>query len=1255
MTEDLPALVAGSGIEDIVVTDIVDAVNENADDLKGPAGCGADGPADLVIELVHEGAATTSNNSVTDNSTFGQIVAGSNENIDAIVSGHTHLAYNHKVPVQAWIDENRTVTKRPVVSAGQYGANLNRLQFEFEPGANGDLVNIRQTVLHLKDYDPDQDTQDIVDAAVTYADSAGNVVLGEIEDEFLRARRIGDDGQINENRGGESTLGNLIAEMQRWKTEADIGFMNPGGLRADLVGLAGNPRDVTYRQAANTQPFANTLVTMDLTGAQVKTLLEQQWQRDADNNIPSRPFLRLGTSEGFTSTFDASRPEGSRITGMWLDGDPIVPSATYSVSATSFLAGAGDNFKEFANGTNVQDTGKTDLQAVVDYLDALAPDGGGTPLPVGYGQHQVGVRLTSAASAPYVAGDPITLNISSLAMTGVDDVQDTQVELFDGATSLGTAPVTNTLTAEPTDAMGTATLSVTVPAGVGDGTTLFRLVGNNSGTEINVPVNTSDGLIDSTVEGTDQTVVYGEAGSVPVTVTPSTATGTVTLKDGVTVIGSTSLNGGSGSIALPAESLAVGSHDLTLEYSGDATNGAAVGTVNVNVLQATPSLDIGTPDPTSVEVNTGTSDIVVTVSGGSNPGGTVTASVGGDVVDTKTLSNGSATLTVGPFTSVGTKTVTITYSGDTNNATVSDTTTVEVTPASTTVSATGGPVTYGTGWSAAVTVTPAAATGQVEILDGLTSLGTASLSGGTASVAISGTALQPGTHTLTVNYEGNSTHEPSTDTFQVVVNKRGTTVSATGDTVPIGTGWSAQVFVAPNSATGQVEVLDGTTSLGTGTLTNAHASVPIDGNALPIGTHTLTVKYLGDATHATSTGTFTATITVAPPTATTVSATCGTFTYGEDWSAQVTVSPSSATGTVTIRNGGTTLGSATLSNGTASVAIDGTSLPVGTHTLAVSYSGDGTHGSSSSTCSVTVEPPPDEETVTTVGGLGSMHYGTATTANVTVTSNGPVTGTVEIREGSTLIGSAQLTGGALRRAAAATGTATIVIPATALSVGTHTLTVKYLGDANNAPSETTVTVQVAKANSSTDLTVAPAEAVVGQDEITLTADVSATGVTPTGDVVFSANGVEIGTVPVAGGAATLTIGPSHTVATLAMTAAYQGDANVATSTSSAELKVVKAEVSIGTKLRPKRVVVDRTKPRLKISVAADGQVVTGKVKVTWRGHSKTVRLANGKAVVKLGKWATTGKKTVRVRYLGSAKAEAASAVVRFKVKAPRRR
>ena len=98
--------------------------------------------------------------------------------------------------------------------------------------------------------------------------------------------------------------------------------MNPGGLRDDLIGTgAAFPRTVTYREAADVQPFANTLVTMELTGAQIKAVLEQQWQRDPDGNIPSRPFLRLGTSKGFTFTEDSVQaPRATGSPGMWLDG-----------------------------------------------------------------------------------------------------------------------------------------------------------------------------------------------------------------------------------------------------------------------------------------------------------------------------------------------------------------------------------------------------------------------------------------------------------------------------------------------------------------------------------------------------------------------------------------------------------------------------------------------------------------------------------------------------------------------------------------------------------------------------------------------------------------------------------------------------------------------------------------------------------------------------------------------------------------------
>ena len=97
MTEHLPELVSPGGIADIKVTDIVAAVNTEANKLK------TDG-VDLVVMLVHEGAPSTNCDTMDDNPTsdFGSIITGANDNVDAIVSGHTHLAYDCSFPVAGW-------------------------------------------------------------------------------------------------------------------------------------------------------------------------------------------------------------------------------------------------------------------------------------------------------------------------------------------------------------------------------------------------------------------------------------------------------------------------------------------------------------------------------------------------------------------------------------------------------------------------------------------------------------------------------------------------------------------------------------------------------------------------------------------------------------------------------------------------------------------------------------------------------------------------------------------------------------------------------------------------------------------------------------------------------------------------------------------------------------------------------------------------------------------------------------------------
>ena len=132
------------------------------------------------------------------------------------------------------------------------------------------------------------------------------------------------------------------------------------------------------------------------------------------------------------------------------NGVPIEPATSYSVTVNSFLASGGDNFREFANGTGKADTGKVDLQAMVDYLAEFGPVG--TPLELDYSQRAVEVHNVAAS---YIAGENVNFDVSSWTMSTTDDVKDTEIQVKLGDEVLGTATLDNTI--------GTASTTSTAP------------------------------------------------------------------------------------------------------------------------------------------------------------------------------------------------------------------------------------------------------------------------------------------------------------------------------------------------------------------------------------------------------------------------------------------------------------------------------------------------------------------------------------------------------------------------------------------------------------------------------------------------------------------------------------------------------------------------------------------------------------------------------------------------------------------------
>lgn len=479
VTEDLDSLVSPAGIADLEVRDIVTSVNDVADDLRD--GDASNGEADVVILLVHEGATTVSVDSITPETPLGEIVYGVDGDVDAIVSAHTHLAYSH------------VIDGRPVVSAGEYGKNLGVMNLQVDRESK-ELLSIENEIRPLAheetgpdgkkfwvaNYPADAEVQAIVDAAKAEADVLGAVKVGDIAGDFNRA--VQSDG--TENRGGESTVGNFVADVQQWATGADLALMNPGGLRADLTyassGAESDPDgNVTYREAATVQPFANTLVTLQLTGAQLKGVLEEQWQPAG----ASRPFLKLGVSEGLSYTYDPAAAQGERITSITLDGEPIDPAASYSVAANSFLAAGGDNFATFSEGTDKKDTGKIDLQSMVDWF---SENGLATP---DLTQRAVGATVTPAQPADgYQAGDSVTVEMSSLAFSNGEQ-QPTEVAFALGDTALGTAAVDAAIV-DTTDEVGRTSFTFTVPEGAA-GQTLTATP--NVGGAVTLPLMFADG------------------------------------------------------------------------------------------------------------------------------------------------------------------------------------------------------------------------------------------------------------------------------------------------------------------------------------------------------------------------------------------------------------------------------------------------------------------------------------------------------------------------------------------------------------------------------------------------------------------------------------------------------------------------------------------------------------------------------------------------------------------------------------------
>ncbi|MCD0445600.1 bifunctional metallophosphatase/5'-nucleotidase [Glycomyces sp. A-F 0318] len=352
-------IVSQSGIEGLEFLDEVETADQYARELERKG-------VNAIVVLLHEGGVPVAEDTGHDCESLDGTGTGMSGPIvdiaetmsplvDVVITGHTHNEYVCSVPDPAG-------NPRMVTSASSYGKVFTQIDATYDKRTK-DIVRSTVTgsnTVVTRDVEADGDQTDILEEYGPLAEEAGSRVVGHIAEDITRGA----------TRAEEFPLGSLIADAQLWNTAgadeggAEIAFMNPGGVRADLLYDQGTPGEATYGEVFTVQPFANYVVTLDLTGAQILAALQQQ--------LPSEDretTLVLQVSEGFTYTWDETREGTDQIVAdsLELNGEPIVADQVYRVTVNSFLADGGDSFAAFAEGRNLL-YGELDVDAFEDYI-----------------------------------------------------------------------------------------------------------------------------------------------------------------------------------------------------------------------------------------------------------------------------------------------------------------------------------------------------------------------------------------------------------------------------------------------------------------------------------------------------------------------------------------------------------------------------------------------------------------------------------------------------------------------------------------------------------------------------------------------------------------------------------------------------------------------------------------------------------------------------------------------------------------------
>jgi len=348
--KDTPNMVVASGVAGLQFGDEAEAINRALPAMRAAG-------AQVIVALVHQGGRTVESPLQAGCSQLKgdivDVVKKIDPSVKLVLTGHSHQGYLCNV-------DGRTVTQ-----ADTAGHLLTRVSMQVEPktGAVSNLV-VKNVVMKPGEYPADPKMTAFV---AQVKERSKEALMRPI------AKVAGAPVLRKTNDAGESVLGNMIADAALDSVRhlgAQLAFMNNGGIRRDLE--AGPDGTVAFGQVQVVLPFGNTTVVMDLTGAQIRALLERQWADGVDSNSSV-----LQISEGFSYAWDPKRPAGSRLVpgSLKLNGKEMQDDATYRIATNNFLAEGSDGYPEFGKGTARVDTGMRDLDGFIAFLKKIEGQG----------------------------------------------------------------------------------------------------------------------------------------------------------------------------------------------------------------------------------------------------------------------------------------------------------------------------------------------------------------------------------------------------------------------------------------------------------------------------------------------------------------------------------------------------------------------------------------------------------------------------------------------------------------------------------------------------------------------------------------------------------------------------------------------------------------------------------------------------------------------------------------------------------------